>query len=319
MNLWHKMTNMELGTRIPLVVRAPFAQGGGAGGHRVPANVEAVDIFPSVVALALGTPVDPAEGLQGYDFSSLFAAPPEDAVAVARHERAWRASKPYAFSQFAKAGTFSKELKRIEEWDVCTTCTRSSIDVQYSIRSESWRYTIWVGWNQSSWRPIWDDVRGQELYDHSADCRGDFDCDSETENVFNASAAHRRVSAQLLAAVRVQFDGDHKPPQARTAAKVDDEPHAGCASDLDCMLNGACTGGRCHCDRGWRGDDCGSIAARPTAPDLDTQRAWPPANGASSWGGNSVYDSADKNWHLFVSPVDLECGMDCWNTQQVRF
>merc|ERR1711871_1941821 len=49
MNLWKKMTNFELGVRVPLIIRAPWAQRAGA---KTPALAEAVDLFPTLVELA---------------------------------------------------------------------------------------------------------------------------------------------------------------------------------------------------------------------------------------------------------------------------
>ena len=72
----------------------------------------------------------------------------------------------------------------------------------------------------------------------------------------------------------------------------------------------------CTCDAGWIGAQCETLNIQPTKPSLAALRAYPPANGTASWGGNSVYDPQAKMWHLFVSPVSNHCGMDCWNTQQ---
>ena len=47
---------------------------------------------------------------------------------------------------------------------------------------------------------------------------------------------------------------------------------------------------------------------------VHAQRAYPSADGSSSWGGNAV--ELDGAWHLYVSPVALACGMECWNSQQ---
>jgi hypothetical protein len=47
---------------------------------------------------------------------------------------------------------------------------------------------------------------------HGTDCRGDFDCDSATANVWNASQEHVAVADKLLHVARAQFGGDHLPP-----------------------------------------------------------------------------------------------------------
>lgn len=39
----------------------------------------------------------------------------------------------------------------------------------YSIRTASHRYTEWVGFNTTSFKPDWDNVYDRELYDNSID------------------------------------------------------------------------------------------------------------------------------------------------------
>merc|ERR1712070_1164535 len=78
-NLWRKMTNFELGVRVPLIFRAPWAHQGGA---KTPALAEAVDIFPTLVELA-GLPAVPAsEGLQGLSLAGVISDPPSHGTGV---------------------------------------------------------------------------------------------------------------------------------------------------------------------------------------------------------------------------------------------
>ena len=89
-----------------------------------------------------------------------------------------------------------------------------------------------------------------------------------------------------------------------------------CDNDLDCMLNGQCQNHLCRCDAGWTGELCERLDVMPTEPELSKQRAYPPQNGTASWGGNPLQDVKTGAWHLYVSPVANQCGMECWNTQQ---
>ena len=65
---------------------------------------------------------------------------------------------------------------------------------------------------------------------------------------------------------------------------------AACETDEDCSLLGTCTatapqaGGEkhCHCDAGWRGDDCGEADLLP----LDPAQGYVNSS-AASWGGPS--------------------------------
>jgi arylsulfatase A-like enzyme len=67
--LWTKMTNFELGTRVPLIVNAP---GQGTTGQRTRALVELVDLYPTLAQLC-GLPL-PAH-LEGTSFASLLEKP----------------------------------------------------------------------------------------------------------------------------------------------------------------------------------------------------------------------------------------------------
>ena len=42
----------------------------------------------------------------------------------------------------------------------------------------------------------------------------------------------------------------------RAAAAAGPPQKSACDGALDCSLNGACVGGRCHCVAGWQGDGC---------------------------------------------------------------
>jgi arylsulfatase A-like enzyme len=65
---WGKLTNFELDTRVPLIVRVP----GIRGGTRVAGLVEAVDIYPTLVELA---GFSPPPHLEGASFAPLLRDP----------------------------------------------------------------------------------------------------------------------------------------------------------------------------------------------------------------------------------------------------
>ena len=104
------MTNFELGVRVPLMISVPDKPK--THGLKQTALVEAVDLYQTFVDLAGLPPVPATEGLEGASLAPLFDDPDTPI-------------KQYAFSQFAKRNTTSKELKMQVPWDVCTTCKRS--------------------------------------------------------------------------------------------------------------------------------------------------------------------------------------------------
>lgn len=83
--LWTKMTNFELGTHVPLLVRVPKQA---TAGRRTAALVELVDLYPTLVDLCgLPTPGH----LEGTSFATLLSDP----------NRPW---KQAAFSQYLRPG-----------------------------------------------------------------------------------------------------------------------------------------------------------------------------------------------------------------------
>ena len=56
-----------------------------------------------------------------------------------------------------------------------------------------------------------------------------------------------------------------------------------CVDDMDCSMNGVCSGGGCHCDAAWRGDNCEYMALLPGKVANDFKEP-----GVSTWGGSIV-------------------------------
>ncbi len=102
--LFTKMTNFELGTHVPLIVRTPEQK---TAGQRSPALVELVDLYPTLTELA-GLPLPPH--LEGTSFAPLLGNP----------AKPW---KKAAFSQYLRPG-------------------KEGI-MGRSVRTEGWRYTEW--------------------------------------------------------------------------------------------------------------------------------------------------------------------------------
>ncbi len=101
-DVWTKMTNFELGTRVPLIARVP----GKAGGQRSRGLVELVDIYPTL-AECCGLPL--SEHLEGSSFAPLMGDP----------DRIW---KKAVFSEYTRRGnkgigySVRTERYRYNEW-----------------------------------------------------------------------------------------------------------------------------------------------------------------------------------------------------------
>ncbi|MDP2482599.1 MAG: sulfatase-like hydrolase/transferase, partial [Candidatus Palauibacterales bacterium] len=126
---WAKMTNYEIDTRAPLIVRAPDGRGRGA---RVERLVEFVDIYPTLSELA-GLPLP--EHLQGVSAVPLMLDPGLE----------W---KPAVFSQFLREGIW---------------IAPDGIEYMgYAVRTDRYRYVTWV-------KRATGEVAARELYDHRID------------------------------------------------------------------------------------------------------------------------------------------------------
>jgi iduronate 2-sulfatase len=122
---WCKGTNFELDIRVPLLVRVPDMA---APGVPTDSLVEAVDIYPTLAALAGLTP--PAE-LDGHSFVPVLKDPAAS-------------TRDHALSQFPRPW-------RPNELDV----------MGYSIRTPTHRYTRWVQWPSRK-------TVAEELYDYES-------------------------------------------------------------------------------------------------------------------------------------------------------
>ena len=128
-NSWGKMTNFEIDTHAPLILRAPDHT---KAGQRVEKFVEFVDIYPTLCELA-GLPVPGY--LQGLSTVPLLKNP----------QRAW---KKAVFSQFLREGIW---------------IAPDGVEYMgYSIRTERYRYVKWFNWQTKT-------EAARELYDHQAD------------------------------------------------------------------------------------------------------------------------------------------------------
>jgi hypothetical protein len=86
-----------------------------------------------------------------------------------------------------------------------------------------------------------------------------------------------------------------------------------CTTDEECSLLGVCTAGKCVCDPGWKGDDCGifNLAPAVAGSGYNLTGLSPPT---SSWGANIFQDDSDKKkWHMFVAEFANHCDISAWS------
>ncbi|MCD6331912.1 MAG: sulfatase, partial [Bacteroidales bacterium] len=128
-NSWAKMTNFEIDTHVPLIIKVP---GMPENGKQCKALVEFVDIYPTLCELS-GIPVP--ENLDGLSLKPL----------LLDVKKPW---KTKVFSQFLREGIWKSP--------------DGNPYMGYSIRTERFRYTEWYNWETK-------EFTANELYDHQSD------------------------------------------------------------------------------------------------------------------------------------------------------
>jgi len=139
-NLWCKHSNFEQATRAPLMIAAP-----GIKPSRTRSPSEFVDIFPTLCELA-GVAI-PAH-LHGKSLVATMKTPTHRV-------------KEYSVSQYPRSASRA-EMQRLGYADNAV--------MGYSLRTDRYRYTVWMGDGWRSWMP-YDPARRMavELYDYHAD------------------------------------------------------------------------------------------------------------------------------------------------------
>jgi len=180
--IWEKKSNFDLAVRVPLLIKVP---GKTAAAGKVTASLtDLVDVFPTLANLA-GLP--PPAGVDGDDVSSLFDDPT-------------RSLKSAAFHQYPACN-----MKMINQTrGGCNSTPKNEFDFMgYSVRTQEWRYTLWLPWDREKLAPRWQasDCQ-QELYSHHGDDSSDMD---QWENV-NLAAARPNEVARLRGKLQAFFD-----------------------------------------------------------------------------------------------------------------
>ena len=231
-----QFTNFELGTRVPLVIRSPVPAHHVSKGQVTQQLAELVDVFPTVAELA-GVPVDSAlidsafeqslsAALDGTSLAAAFADP-SNPTAVHPPTDKGTFNKTAAFSQYPHDSTFSCPFFRDGAcfanhssaaptgvgWDAQTGPVSPSVSTPamgFSVRTASWRFTIWLPWDASTSRADWSlsavNAAPIELYDQTRDGderENDFDALASANQAYNATM--HDVVQHHLSMVTYQF------------------------------------------------------------------------------------------------------------------
>jgi iduronate 2-sulfatase len=220
---WEKFTVWEHGTRVPLVIRAPWVAPAGATTAVI---AQLVDVFPTVAELA-GIPAPPAYGLDGASLVPVLvglggaraegaqaphAASSSPSSSAAEAGSAADAAPPppppsvgaYALSVYPRCPSDTVNASNFWRDNSCLMTERTAFPFMgLSLRTDGWRYTEWRVWNGSALAPDWTaPLVGVELYNHTGDTEATFDGPWEQVNVAGApgtAEVQAALAAQLAA------------------------------------------------------------------------------------------------------------------------
>ncbi|XP_065836052.1 iduronate 2-sulfatase-like [Oscarella lobularis] len=189
---WAKFTNFEDDTRVPFLLHVP---GVTDIGMRSDALVELIDIFPTLVDITGLPKVDlcpmtkqPLTCVEGTSIAPLLKNPnmPFKKAAFSQYPR------PTCGLYHIPGHTFIKNGSKVDQKQV----------MGYTMRTKEYRYTLWVGFNDTLAVPHWDDVWGEELYDHTSPTVHFNDENENLANKPNMASTKEELKKMLLAGWR---------------------------------------------------------------------------------------------------------------------
>eukprot|EP00039_Didymoeca_costata_P031474 m.34908 g.34908 ORF g.34908 m.34908 type:complete len:665 (+) comp8803_c0_seq1:68-2062(+) len=189
-DLWCKMTTLELGTRVPLIIRAPWRTT--SPGSYSPALGELVDLYPTLVDLAgitMPTGVG-GEYLTGVSLAPILEAKDPKTASVknrtlSQFPRCWQNNTHHTGKSPGDERNYTNSFMSMSD---CHWTDRAYINYMgYKMRTANMSITQWVVWNGTGLRPLWNEPVATELYSHIGDtgiAPMAFD-DYENENLAN--------------------------------------------------------------------------------------------------------------------------------------
>jgi len=278
-NSWHKFTNFELGTRVPLIIRAPWKTK--SIGANVKIFAELIDLYPTISELS-GAPA-PHDQLDGVSLAPVFSDPSLLAL-----KDAATLNKSVAYSQFPHHSDYGCEWFRQGKCfntsasdvpaNMFTSNPRHPTDVKmgFRVRDHSFSFCVWLGWDSDKEAAVWPDQIDSsslvELYNHTTDDGTDFDSMDVANLAYQADAW---ASTQKMYRVAKDFFGQPSPPGPPSPTKVCTA--AGgilAADDIACCARscGQCGGKGCPKLPGGK-DNCCSGQVKSNGKNCATSKA----------------------------------------------
>lgn len=158
---WSKYSNYDISLRVPLLIVAPqFKYNAKRVSNHI---VELVDLFPTLAELSGLIKSFPK--CKKDVFTKLCSEGKSLVPIMTSTEKSLKeAAESFALSQYPRPGTYptkkpNSDKPKLKEIKI----------MGYSVRTSRFRYTEWVEFNHSTFKPNWENVYGKELYDHSFD------------------------------------------------------------------------------------------------------------------------------------------------------
>ncbi|XP_054085479.1 iduronate 2-sulfatase [Zeugodacus cucurbitae] len=156
---WAKYSNFEVALRVPLIIRSPEFPT--PTSQHIHAIVELIDIFPTLVDLA-HLPALPICNSSAPSNENLICGEGKSLYPLLQ---GIGLNKEYvALSQYPRPGIVPTKHPNSDKPKL------PNIKVMgYSMRTNAFRYTIWVRFNTHNFTKDWNEIFGEELYDHRLD------------------------------------------------------------------------------------------------------------------------------------------------------
>ncbi|XP_039443397.1 iduronate 2-sulfatase [Culex pipiens pallens] len=156
---WSKFSNYDVALNVPLIVYSPDIAT--RPNNKISRVGELLDLFPTLVELAGLPPVERCEDASNKDTcvegKSLLPF-------IGGGSTSADASLDEAFSQYPRPGTYPTVYPNSDKPKLY------QIQIMgYTMRTERFRYTAWIGFDPATFKRDWSQLYGEELYDHSID------------------------------------------------------------------------------------------------------------------------------------------------------
>ncbi|OWR44364.1 putative iduronate 2-sulfatase [Danaus plexippus plexippus] len=175
--LWAKYSNFDVALRVPLLFKIPGFQ------PKVITNpVELVDIYPTLLEVGLNIFVPKCKN---NDDKSTLCSSGKSLVQLMSNKH--NTGRSFAISQYPRPQvqpTKSSDKPKLKDIKI----------MGYSIRTEKYRYTEWISFNNTHFTRNWNKIHGIELYNHVYD-------DEESNNLYLVPY-YQDIKKQLSALLR---------------------------------------------------------------------------------------------------------------------